>query len=220
MRTTSGPTSGNEVVPRPLRPASMCSPASVGARALYGGRYPVRAQRLCCVARGTFLIRAALFAARCQRRCRSGRRKPWRERPRCARPTWPRACPEGSLTPWLSLSLQVVGDGLFGAEKRRVFAASNAVDCNPDFRTIRFRFFRKMLPEHNARSRASCCPGNDGHRRCISLSILGHHTWNRVDATAITTTMLHLCSAPCKALRSAPPAHARGLRALTVPARR
>jgi hypothetical protein len=29
--------------------------------------------------------------------------------------------------------------------------------------------------------------------------------------------MLHLCSAPCKALRFAPPAHTRGLRALTVP---
>jgi hypothetical protein len=38
--------------------------------------------------------------------------------------------------------------------------------------------------------------------------------------SAITTTMLHLCSALCKALRFAPPAHARGLRALTVPARR
>jgi hypothetical protein len=38
--------------------------------------------------------------------------------------------------------------------------------------------------------------------------------------SAITTTMLHLCSAPCKTLRFAPPAHARGLRALTVPARR
>jgi hypothetical protein len=36
--------------------------------------------------------------------------------------------------------------------------------------------------------------------------------------SAITTTMLHLCSAPCKALRFAPTAHARGLRALTVPA--
>jgi hypothetical protein len=32
--------------------------------------------------------------------------------------------------------------------------------------------------------------------------------------------MLHLCSAPCKALRFAPPAHPRGLWALTVPARR
>ena len=28
----------------------------------------------------------------------------WRERPRCARWKWPLACPEGSLTPWLSLS--------------------------------------------------------------------------------------------------------------------
>jgi hypothetical protein len=106
----------------------MCSPASVGARALYGGRYPVRAQRLCRVPRGTFLIRAALFAARCRRRCRSGRRKPWRERPRYARSMWPRACPEGSLTPWLSLSLQVVRHSMFGGEKGRVFAASNARD--------------------------------------------------------------------------------------------
>jgi hypothetical protein len=57
-------------------------------------------------------------------------------------------------------------------------------------------------------------------RALHSLSIRGHHTWNRVDATAITMTMLHLCSAPCKALRFAPPAHMRGLRALTVPARR
>jgi len=57
-------------------------------------------------------------------------------------------------------------------------------------------------------------------RALYSLSICGHHTWNRADATAITTTMLHLCSAPCKALRFAPTAHARGLRALTVPPRR
>jgi hypothetical protein len=28
----------------------------------------------------------------------------WRERPRCARWKWPRACPEGSLTPWVSVS--------------------------------------------------------------------------------------------------------------------
>ena len=32
----------------------------------------------------------------------------WRERPRCARWKWPRACPEGSLTPWLSVSCLVV----------------------------------------------------------------------------------------------------------------
>ena len=39
------------------------------------------------------------------------------------------------------------------------------------------------------------------------------------DAPAITRSMLDLCSAPCKALRFASPALARGLRALTVPAR-
>lgn len=31
----------------------------------------------------------------------------WRERPRFARCKWPRACPEGSLTPWLSVSCVV-----------------------------------------------------------------------------------------------------------------
>ena len=41
-----------------------------------------------------------------------------------------------------------------------------------------------------------------------------------LDAPAITQLMSDLCSAPCKARRFAPPAHARGLRALTVPAPR
>jgi hypothetical protein len=40
-----------------------------------------------------------------------------------------------------------------------------------------------------------------------------------LDALAITQLMFDLRSAPCKARRFAPPAHARGLRALTVPAR-
>jgi hypothetical protein len=39
------------------------------------------------------------------------------------------------------------------------------------------------------------------------------------DALVITHLMFDLCSAPCKARRVAPPAHARGLRALTVPPR-
>jgi hypothetical protein len=41
-----------------------------------------------------------------------------------------------------------------------------------------------------------------------------------LDTSAITRLMLDLCSAPCKARRFAPPVHTRGLRALTVPARR
>jgi hypothetical protein len=40
------------------------------------------------------------------------------------------------------------------------------------------------------------------------------------DAPTITRSMLDLCSAPFKARRFAPPAPTRGLRALTVPARR
>jgi hypothetical protein len=40
------------------------------------------------------------------------------------------------------------------------------------------------------------------------------------DAPTITRSMLDLCSSPCKARRFAPPARARGLRALTVPERR
>jgi len=41
-----------------------------------------------------------------------------------------------------------------------------------------------------------------------------------LDALAITQLIFDLCSAPCKVRRFAPPAHARGLRVLTVPARR
>jgi hypothetical protein len=71
---------------------------------------------------------------------------------------------------------------------------------------------------------ASCCPGMMASSALHSKSIRGRrrgdHTRNRIDATAITKAMLHLCSAPSKALRFAPPAHTRGLRALTVPARR
>jgi len=61
---------------------------------------------------------------------------------------------------------------------------------------------------------------------CASRVIVAHFEVSDVstisatlDALAITQLMFDLCSAPCKTLRFAPPAHARGLRALTVPAR-
>ena len=50
--------------------------------------------------------------------CRDQSRKPWRERPRCARWKWPRACPEGSLTPWLPVSLSTVSVGLVCSQAR------------------------------------------------------------------------------------------------------
>jgi hypothetical protein len=37
----------------------------------------------------------------------AGDRTPWRERPRCARPKWSRACPEGSLTAWPPVSVSL-----------------------------------------------------------------------------------------------------------------
>jgi hypothetical protein len=36
----------------------------------------------------------------------------------------------GVALPWLSLSLQVVEHSMFGGEKRRVFSASNVLDCD------------------------------------------------------------------------------------------
>ena len=64
--------------------------------------------------------------------------------------------------------------------------------------------------------------------RWASRVIVGHFEVRDVSTivatldapAAITQSMLDLCSAPCKARRFAPPAHTRGLRALTVPARR
>ena len=63
--------------------------------------------------------------------------------------------------------------------------------------------------------------------RRVSRAIVGHFEVRdlstimaTLDAPAITQPMLDLCSATCKARRFAPPARARGLRALTVPARR
>jgi hypothetical protein len=158
---------------------------------------------------------------------RRSEQETWRERPRCARPMWPHACPEGSLTPWLSLSHQGVGGGRFGGEKRRVFGASTALDCDPDLPDHSVPFVRKMLVANRSRSRALAWAvlswKSRLQARCISMSAAasrGDHTWNHVDASAITAAMLHLCSAPYKALRFALPARTRGLRALTVPARR
>ena len=125
------------------------------------------------------------------------------------------------------MALEVVGHSMFGAEKRRVFAASTGLDCDSD------------LPEDPARSSGKCYlqPGHIrrvrtgellswtmvARARCIRCRLAAVEViTSGVTSTpsAITTMMLHLCSAPCKALRFAPTAHARGLRALTVPARR
>ena len=42
---------------------------------------------------------------------------------------------------------------MFGGEKRRVFAASNALDCDSDLPDDPVPFVRKMLPANWSRSR-------------------------------------------------------------------
>jgi hypothetical protein len=130
MRTTSGPTSRNEVVPRVAEDQRLVSAGERRNRC--ARRRP--AFRSCSETSAwsarESVIRAALFAARCRASLSQwGEENDGTERPRCARPISP-PCPEGSLTPWLSLSLQVVEHSMFGGEKRRVFSASNVLDCD------------------------------------------------------------------------------------------
>ena len=77
------------------------------------------------------------------------------------------------------------------------------------------------------RSSGQSCPARAGNPGPELRSFVAHFEVRNVstimatlEALAITQLMFVLCSAPCKARRFAPPAHARGLRALTVPARR
>ena len=138
--------------PGSLRPASR-----LRWRASLPARWAAAAFRSCSETSASSaresVIRAALFAARCRASLWQSEDEPWRERPRCARPTCPRACPEGSLTPSLSLSLEVVGHSMFGGENRRVFAASNALDGDSDLPEDPVAFVRKMLPANWSRSR-------------------------------------------------------------------
>ena len=159
-------------------------------------------------------------------RCRDQSRKPWRERPRCARSKWPRACPEGSLTPWLSVSVSVAVIALpVSARKRRESGRRCARGIGRQIRPDDLvPFVREILVHELAlvpRAMTRLIRRPRCRDRCPLLGARSESTsCTSSDAPAITRSMLDLCSAPCKARRFAPPAHARGLRALTVPARR
>ena len=117
---------------------------------------------------------------------------------------------------------------MFGGEKRRVFTAFNALDCDADLPEDPVSVVRKMVARKQVTLVRACRPvvvlETAGSRVLHLRSTCGLREviTSGVTSTpsAITTTMVQLCSAPSKALRFAPPAHARGLRALTVPARR
>jgi len=115
-----------------------------------------------------------------------------------------------------------------GGEKCRVFAASNALDRDSDLPENAVLFVLEKVARNQVTYGAcvpASCPSKNGRSRALySMSTCGCRDVTTSGVTsmppAITMTMLHLCSAPCKALRFAPPARTRGLRALTVPARR
>ena len=147
----------------------------------------------------------------------------WRERPRCARCKWPRSCPEGSLTPWLPVSMSVVCASVLApgiAANQVQIRARNGVQI---FRTIRARSCGKSWLQ--SRTRSVHDQANDP---VSAANTIAARLWPRIrtmrwassEAPTITPSMLDLCSASCKARRVAPPARTRGLRALTMPARR
>ena len=157
-------------------------------------------------------------------RCRDQSRKLWRERPRCARWKWPRACPEGSLTPWLSVSVSVLGIAPASFTKAVTCAAGVVPESGPlssgqsgPVRAGNLGPRAAPFPHVMTRPRFGVCVACN---RC-SFEVSDVSTIRAsLETSAITQLMFDLCLAPCKARRFAPPAHARGLRALTAPAPR
>ena len=117
-----------------------------------------------------------------------------------------------------------------GADVRVVCASAACRDRGADMALIVAHFVRTIWSRScgNAwsanctRSARNDAPDAVSTPRQIAVRVGVHDAatiWTTGDALAITHVMFDLCSAPCKARRFAPPAHARGLRALTVPAR-
>ncbi len=165
---------------------------------------------------------AALFAAPSRRQCRDQGRKPWRERPQCAHCQWPCACPEGSLTPWLSVSVSVLMIASPPSTKAVTCAADVVLNRGNFVRTIWSRSCGKSwlrnLHAFSGRRRGHGVRGV--HDRCTpwsahrsdDLDHVGCADHHMLDAGSVLGTVQG------SSLRSA--RAARGLRALTVPARR
>jgi hypothetical protein len=117
-----------------------------------------------------------------------------------------------------------------GADDRAALS-TKAVNCAADLVLNRGHFVRTIWSRScgkswsQSRTRSARDDATDPASAVVTIVA---RFWARIratsctssDAPTITPSMLDLCSAPSKARRFAPPAHARGLRALTVPARR
>jgi len=117
-----------------------------------------------------------------------------------------------------------------GADDRAALS-TKAVNCAADLVLNRSHFVRTIWScscgkfWSQSRTRSARDDATDPASAVITIVA---RFWARIRATictssdspTITHSMFDLCSAPCKARRLAPPALTRGLRALTVPARR
>ena len=117
-----------------------------------------------------------------------------------------------------------------GADDRAALS-TKAVNCAADLVLNRGHFVRTIWSRScgkswsQSRTRSARDDATDPAPAVVTIVA---RCWARIrttsctssDAPTIAPSMLDLCSASCKARRFAPPAHARGLRALTVPARR
>ena len=131
---------------------------------------------------------------------------------------------EGSLTPWLPVSVSVLGIAPPLFTKGGDLCRGSVPEIGATFvRTMWSRSCGKSWSPSRTVPRVLTRPDT----ACASRVIVAHFEVSDVstimatlETLAITQLMFVLCSAPCKARRFAPPARARGLRALTVPARR
>ena len=144
--------------PRKMRLSRGVTPATCGAQidsaACPSPRWPQLIQRAGFAprARRRLSVWAALCAAHSQVPISRSEQEPWRERPRRARLQWPRACPEGSLTPWLSVSMSIVRNvGACRAESAGESALTCARRSGPD----RPDDLARLVPEDLASSIAT-----------------------------------------------------------------
>jgi hypothetical protein len=213
MRTTSGPTSRNEVVPRVVEDQRLVSAGERRNRC--ARRRP--AFRSCSETSAwsarESVIRAALFAARCRASLsqwgeeNDGGSEP-AARARSRPPVRRGRSRHGCLC-----RCRLSSTACSAARSAAYFPHRTCLIAIHIFRTIRSCSSGQRRPQTGLVRLcfpASCCPRKCASRASYSMSICGPHevstSGGASTPSAITTTMLHLCSARCKALRFASPA--------------
>jgi hypothetical protein len=214
MRTTSGPTSRNEVVPRVAEDQRLVSAGERRNRC--ARRRP--AFRSCSETSAwsarESVIRAALFAARCRASLSQwGEENHGVSDPAAPARSRPAPVRRGRSRHGCLCRCRLSSTACSAARSAAFFPHRTCLIAIHIFRTIRSCSSGQCRPQTGLVRPcfpASCCPRKCASRASYSMSICGPHevstSGGASTPSAITTTMLHLCSAPCKALRFAPPA--------------